>query len=218
MTAKTKTTPRWTLASVALHDAYTDFILSRQAINATFATLQFYRRTAGVFLAWIEQQSVTTPAEVTARHVRGYLAGLADAGRADRTLHAHARAIKTLLRFRHKEKYISEPVYFDMPKIAKKRLPRLTAEQLRELLQACNFRDKAIVLLMADSGLRRGEVCALNWADVDIQTGAVLVHRGKGRKARVSRIGATTRRALLAYRRSLADHGGYCSEAAPGNA
>jgi len=67
MSQRTKTTTRWALASVALTDAYTDFILSRQAMNCTPATLEFYKYTAGAFLAWIENQGVTSPEEVTAR-------------------------------------------------------------------------------------------------------------------------------------------------------
>lgn len=203
--AKTKPQIKWSIASVALHDAYTDFILSRQAMNCAPATLQFYGNTAGVFLAWCDGQGITQPQEVTARIVRQYLAGLE--GKADRTRHAHARAIKTLLRFWHAEKYIPEIIKFEMPKIAKKRLPRLTAEQLQAVLKVCNVRDKAIVLFMADSGLRRSEVIALTWADVDMQSGAVTVRRGKGGKARMSRIGATTRRALLAYRRTISNAG-----------
>jgi integrase len=91
-----------------------------------------------------------------------------------------------------------------MPKVAKKRLPVLTANELSKVIMACNNpRDKAIVLFMADSGLRRAEVCALSWGDVDIQSGLVTVQKGKGGKARSSVIGANTRRALLAYRRTL---------------
>ena len=57
---------KWTLTSVALTDAYTDFILSRQAMNCTPATLEFYKHTAGAFLTWAESQGVTAPDEVTA--------------------------------------------------------------------------------------------------------------------------------------------------------
>jgi len=39
------------LASVALRDPYSDFYLSRQAMNCTPATLQWYAFTASVFLA-----------------------------------------------------------------------------------------------------------------------------------------------------------------------
>jgi hypothetical protein len=61
---------QWSLASVALTDAYTDFILSRQAMNYTPATLVFYKFTAGKFLEWCEGQGVTSPEQVSARSVR----------------------------------------------------------------------------------------------------------------------------------------------------
>ncbi len=41
-----------------------------------------------------------------------------------------------------------------------------------------------------------------------MQTGLLRVKQGKGKKDRSSVIGATTRRALLAYRRTLADRDG----------
>ena len=174
MPAQPTTQKKWTLASVALIDAYTDFILSRQAMNCTPATLEFYQYTAGVFLSWTEQNGVTDPNEVTARHVRQYLALLRDEKRKDTTLHANARAIRTLLRFWHAEGYTPTLIKFDMPKLAKKRLPVLTAEQLQKVIKVCNVRDKALVLFMVDSGLRRAEVCALNWGDVQLtEVGAV---------------------------------------------
>ncbi len=74
---------------------------------------------------------------------------------------------------------------------------------MEQVLSVCNERDKAIVLLMVDFGLRRAEVCALNWEDVDLQSGLIRVQRGKGGKARSAAIGATTREALLAYQRTV---------------
>lgn len=61
------------------------------------------------------------------------------------------------------------------------------------------------ILFIADSGLRRAEIVALNGDDVDILSGLVRVKRGKGRTARSAAIGANARRALLAYRRTLAN-------------
>jgi len=204
--SQTKVQEKWTLASFALHDAYTDFVLSRQAMQCTPATMEFYKHTAGRFLSWLESQGITEPQEVTARHVREYLAMLTGDGKADKTVNAHARAIRTLVRFWHAEKYLPSPVTFAMPKMEKKRLPCLTANQLETIIKACrNPRDKAIVLFMADSGLRRAEICDLNWRDVDMANGLVTVRRGKGGKARSAVVGASTRRALLAYRRTLAD-------------
>ncbi len=204
MRTKTKTIG-WTLASIALQDAYTDFILSRQAMNCTPATISFYRHTAGVFLAWCEEQGVTGPEMLSGRFVRQYLAELVARGKKDTTVNAHARAIRTLMIFWHAEGYMPELVKFEMPRLEKKRLPVLTAEQLQNVVAACNVRDRAIVLFMADSGLRRQETIDLNWGDVDMESGLVRVKQGKGRKDRSAVIGATTRRALLKYRKTV-DH------------
>ncbi len=143
---------------------------------------------------------MTMPAEVSARWVRQYLAQLTGA---DTTAHDHAWAIKTLLRSWHSEGYAPALITFDMPRVAQKRLPVLTAEEVGRVLAVCGVRDRALVLLMVDSGLSRAEVCALNWEDVDIASGLIRVRRRKGGKARSAVIGVTSRRALVAYRRTL---------------
>lgn len=204
MSVKSVTKQGWALASYALNDAFTDFILSRQAMLCSPRTLAWYSFTLGKVMQWLVKNGVVKPQDVTARHVRAYLAELAGRGLQDSTINNHARAIRTMLRFFHAEKYISEPIVFQIPSIAEKRLPCLSAEDVKKLLDVCQIpRDKALVLLMVDTGLRRAEVCALNWEDVDISSGLVHVIRGKGGKARSVVVGVTTRRALLAYHRSI---------------
>jgi len=65
------------------------------------------------------------------------------------------------------------PLKFDMPKLAKKRLPVLMADELRSVVAWYDRPDKAILLFLADSGLRRGKAVNLNWSDVDMQPGLV---------------------------------------------
>ena len=190
-------TQSFNIASVALRDAWTDFILSRQAMQCSKTTLANYTDTLGKFISWLEGQGMTAPHEVTARHVRQFLALYQDAE--STTTHTVASRIRTLLRFWHREGYLPQPVTFDMPKVRQKRLPFLTAEEVGQVLSVCTTRERAIILLLVDSGLRRQEVCNLNRSDIDLQTGSIRVRLGKGRKDRISAIGATTRRALLKY-------------------
>ena len=98
MSQKTQLKRAWTLASLRLSDAYSDFMLSRQAKQCSPATLEFYKYTAGAFLGWLEGQGVTSPDEVSAHWVRQYPAGMTGA---DTSVHDHARAIEPLLRFWH---------------------------------------------------------------------------------------------------------------------
>jgi site-specific recombinase XerD len=178
--------------------------VSRQAMLCSPGTIRFYHFTAGKFLQYIENQNVVEPYEVTARHVRFYLSKLANKGLSDSYIHGHARAIRTLLKFWFQEKYIPEPIVFTMPAMSRKRLPVLSADEVKIVLAACRTkRDKALVLLLVDSGIRRAEACASNWGDVDIQSGLVRIERGKGGKARSVVVGVKTRRALLAYRREV---------------
>ena len=202
---KTKTT-EWALGSIELQDAYTDYILSRQAMLCTQETMSYYRYSCGAFVKWLEDQGITTPDQVSARHVRAYLAELAGRGNSDRTVFDRASAIRTMVRFWHAENYIPQPITFAMPKVTKKRLLSLDADTLQKVISVCDSpRDKAIIMLMADSGKRRAETINLNWGDVDMQSGLVKIARGKGGKARSVVIGAATRRALLKYRRTIKD-------------
>lgn len=192
------------VASRELEDAWTDFLLSREAMLVSVNTLRTYNYTAGRFVAWITAESIHSPCQMKAKHVREFLASLAKRGLTDSYIHCNARAIKTFTRFIHSESYIEEPIRFQMPSMARKQLPVLSPSELRGVLQACETkRDKALVLLLVDSGLRRAEACSLNWEDIDIKSGLVRVRHGKGGKSRSVVVGVATRRALLCYRRTV---------------
>jgi len=89
------------------------------------------------------------------------------------------------------------------------RLPETATELPRER----QFRDKAIILFLLDTGVRAGELCQLDVGDLDLSAGHAMV-RSKGRlnsgegKARPICFSPTTIRALhryLAERKALGD-------------
>jgi len=202
MNTRTQKKQQWALASVASVDAFTDFILSRQAMLCSPNTISWYQRTAGFFISWLEKSGITRPDEITARHVRTYLSELADRGLKDSSINGYARAIRTLVRFFAEEGYSSEIVKFKMPAIAKKRLPLLSQDEARKVISKCNNpRDLALIFFMLDTGIRRAELCALNWEHLDIASGLVRIEKGKGGKFRSVVIGINARRAMLRYRR-----------------
>ena len=185
-----------------LDTAYQDFLLSRQAMPCTDATMQHYRYTAGVFVTWLQLQGVTDPKGVTAGHVRQWQAE--NAGRLkDTSQHARARGVRTFLRFLHTEGTVPTLVKVQMPRLEKRRLPCLEADEVHRILKDCDARKRAIVMLLASSGVRAAELCNLTWGDLDMQTGLLFVHRGKGRKDRTTVVSPKARRALLRYRSTL---------------
>jgi integrase/recombinase XerD len=164
-------------------------------------TVEFYEETAGSFVKWLIGSGAE---DFSAMHVRAYLSKLAERNLSDATLHKFARGIKAFARFCHREGYIQKAVSFDMPRVSEKALTVLSSEELKLAIAASlTRRDKAILLLLADTGIRASEALALDWCDVDIASGLVQIRKGKGGKRRSVVVGVKTRRALLAYRRTV---------------
>jgi integrase/recombinase XerD len=74
------------------------------------------------------------------------------------------------------------------------------------LLETCDKtftgqRDRAIILALLDSGLRRSEFVALNIADVNMNNGSVFVRHGNGNKPRTTFFGNKCLREITRYMR-----------------
>jgi len=97
------------------------------------------------------------------------------------------------------------------PQIPETPVPVLTADQLRRLLKACDGRhfaarrDSALIRLLIDTGLRRGECAGIMLDDLDLDDQVVTV-LGKGRRPRVLAYGRKTALALDRYLRVRASH------------
>jgi integrase/recombinase XerC len=83
----------------------------------------------------------------------------------------------------------------------------LTATEIRRLFEAIELtplpalraRDRAMLAVALDTGLRRSELLGLDVDDVDLDTGRVRVRRGKGRADRVTFLGSQARTFLREY-------------------
>ncbi|OBF52527.1 hypothetical protein A5778_15515 [Mycolicibacterium monacense] len=94
------------------------------------------------------------------------------------------------------------------PRLDDKAVPDLSAAEVQKMAKACKgptFRDKrdyAMLLLFAETGLRASELLALDLGDVNLETCALLVRRGKGGRGRQVRFTAATAAALDRYIRA----------------
>jgi site-specific recombinase XerD len=114
-----------------LQDAYSDFILSREAMNVTERMMVFYKFTLYRILDSLRNQGVQGVSSLRASHIRVILKQLRDSGLSDSYIHQHARVSKTFFRFCKKEGYIDKEISFEMPKIASKHLRVLDINEMR---------------------------------------------------------------------------------------
>lgn len=93
------------------------------------------------------------------------------------------------------------------PRVPEKLVEPLDDGAVRRMLEAASVRDRAIVLLMLDTGLRLSEVAGLRRCD--LRPDGTMKVLGKGSRERIVPVGVAARQALLRYLRqaTVADPG-----------
>jgi len=123
--------------------------------------------------------------ELTPQGINSFLNAL-DCGNAK---HSYYRAIRAICNWAEREGYIHfNPIKrVDAPKVQRKLLPSVSLEQFQTLLDATdNLRDKSIVSLLFDSGLRLSELCSINPSDIDWNSNTLRVIVKGNREAKAA--------------------------------
>lgn len=183
-----------------------------RAERKSAATIASYSEGVSAFLRWAKTANVIP--EITKTNVQGFTAELLDAGTQAATARARHMALRRFAAWLVDEGEIDANPLLGVkpPKLDSKVVEALSDEQLRLLIKACSGkelidrRDDAIVRLMAETGLRAGEVIGMQVADVDLQQGRATVRRGKGGKGRVVPFGPQTAAAVDRYIRARRAH------------
>ncbi len=191
-----------------IRDEVKSFLIDRRARNCSPGTLDFYTYYLDTFTKFCTDSGAATIEQVTPNLMRLVL----DAFGADHTAGGVSclyRATRTFLLWYEEETdgaWRSPTHKVKAPKVRYDPIPGLSVEDLQRLLSTCGRdwfgkRDRALLLFLFDTGLRRKELIALNLEDIDIDSGTVRVKHGKGDKPRVVYFGAETATALRRYLR-----------------
>ena len=100
--------------------------------------------------------------------------------------HAYFRSIRAFCNWAHRNDYIQEnPIKkVDSPTVSERVLPSLSPEQVNHLITTAeNLRDKCVISLFADSGMRLSELASITKADINWRNYTILIV-GKGNKQR----------------------------------
>lgn len=172
-------------------------------------TLAAYRDDLDRFAAFVGAETGISPPRwdrVASEGVRRFAAREHQAGQSPRTIARRLSAIRSFYRWllREGRARVNPAAGVRAPKAARRLPAVLDADQLGALLDtpgagALAVRDQAVVELFYSSALRLSELCALDWADLDLTAGSVRVV-GKGAKTRIVPVGRAAIAALIAWR------------------
>ena len=194
-------------------DLWSSFVRALRAEGVRDKTIEGYSEAKDRYVTFAEAQGFpTAPALIERQHVEAFITDQI-ATRAANTARNRFRALARFLGWLVDEQEIpvSPMVRMRAPRVQDTPPELLTPDELRRLLDACkgrdltSRRDTAILWLLIDCGLRRGEIGGLRLVDVDLDNALVHV-MGKGGRPRTVPMDSRTVRAIDSYLRVRGTH------------
>lgn len=187
-----------------MQQAFDNFILSRRLADLSNKTIKDYTEFITPFIAFVGAN--LTIHELKENDVNSYIEKLLDRSISKATRSTYIRHIKIFLRWLEDTYHISiNAKHIRIPKPPKKLVKIYTDDEIVQIFQAIETdiewiteRNKCIVALMYDSGLRQAEVCNLMRENVSFVENRLIV-RGKGNKERTVPLGSLTQRFMRSY-------------------
>lgn len=192
--------------------------LSLRAERKSPQTLKSYGDGVRQYLTWCTDHEAQVVSRASLNH---WVAALLDGGAAASTARARQLAVRRFASWLADEGEVDVDPFLGVkaPKLDERVIEPLTDDELRALLKACAppkgapaaealryRRDEAMIRLMFETGMRAGEVVALELDDIDLATGTATVRRGKGGKGRTVPFGPDASLTLDRYLRLRRSH------------
>lgn len=184
--------------------AYNEFIQEQKFRGNSNYTLDYYKRSLKMFLNFCGNDMDIEDIDVVLfKSYQLYISENLDINRV--SVRTYARAVKVFLRWLYFEDYIDIDVNkLLLMKATKDVIIPLSDTEVKELIRYydnstyLNCRNKTMLMLMLDCGLRLSEVVNLKISDLDLKNNYLIIN-GKGSKQRLVPFGILTKKQLVIY-------------------
>jgi len=168
-------------------------------------TLEWHQTALSLLQQYLrDERHLCLPCQITQSEVRGWLAHLGTSpsittttSRSASTIHTYARSARAFCHWLVRHGHLERPplVRGTMPKPGKKAIHLIEPNEFERLLLACRaggesersveqatVRNRAILWVLLDTGIRVSELCALREADVDRNQRALRIQNTGGKQ------------------------------------
>ena len=199
---------------MTLKDACESFRSRCMALNLVDGSLAWYDHILRDLVQFLEAKDIREIGAIQPPHLRDFLSYLRQRGQSSQTVSRTFGALRCAFRFWRREGIVAaNPMdLVERPRRERHLIRPLSPDQAAKLIDQpdtstfAGIRDRAMIMLMLDSGLRVSEVITLEAERIDWMSCSLTV-MGKGRKERTVPFSAKTCQALLEYSRLRAQKG-----------
>jgi len=184
-----------------LRTAIQDHLIDLEANNASQYTTSHRLAHLNWFADWVEStHAITDTDDLRVTHLRAWISyqqkrpSEHGGGKlSDASIHHYGRDVLTFCHWLENEEVIEKPIttHFKLPRMEKKFIHTFTRDEIGRLLVACeadrNYsllvrkamtaRNRAMLSVLIDTGIRRSELVGLRLCDIDKDMRVLIVHR-----------------------------------------
>ena len=184
------------------------FLLDRKTRQLSERTIDFYKKCLEKFSTFCDSRTIKEVTQITSNEIRQFLIWLEEVGHNKNGVHAFYRAVRAFLNWWNLEvepENWSNPIKkVKAPKVKMQPLEPASIEDLKIILNNCEsdyygIRDRAIILVLLDTGVRASELCQIEYDDLNPISGTIMIRHAKGGKFRNVFLGKKARRAVRKY-------------------
>lgn len=195
-----------------LQMAIFEFLTDRKSQNLSPKSIQFYKEKLLGFEKYCRENGIHQVLDITPDLIRSFILDLQDTGHNSGGVHSYYRSIRAFLYFywNEHEPVTKNPILkVKSPKCVNEPIQGIGVENVEKLVKECDsdtffgLRDKTLLLLLLETGVRAQELLDINIEDIDFIDSSILIRQGKGRKPRNVFMGNSARRQLRKYLKSL---------------
>jgi len=187
------------LISRTVAEALQEFLLDLKISERSSKTVLFYKDRLKWFVDFIKPSTIVS--NITTSDIKQFFNN--QNSNYIYAYHAKYRALRAFFNWCIRQKYLLQsPLTFSAPKLPDVIKPVFTDEELKRILNVCTgslgLRNKAMIMVLIDTGIRREELARIKLSDINIDARLILI-TGKGRKQRLLHISPVTLKTIWQY-------------------
>lgn len=182
-----------------------EFLLEITIKNYSERTKKSYRNNVNLFLTWLElEYSITEIEDILVTHIKSYIKYQSAKGRKATYVNSILKCLVSYFNYAVDEEYINMNIAkrVKFQREDKVIIKTFTDSEVRSMISSFSYnsymeaRNKCIVALLLDTGIRNAELCAIKIQDVKEES--ILIF-GKGYKERLVPISPFLKKVMLKY-------------------